>query len=100
MKNNIITYLVPLAKELLELWSGVDVWDVTYLEGHQRFRLQPSLCGQSMTCGLWIAFRPTYQRIERCHACGPSTYASHSKVLGKTIYLTFKDFMYMLSTKV
>ncbi len=42
MKNNIITYLVPLAEELLELWSGVDAWDVTYPEGHQRFRLQPS----------------------------------------------------------
>ncbi len=80
--------MVPLLEKLQLFWSGVDVWDITKLVGHQSFKMHGIF--------MWaIHDLPTYGLLlghvtkgyKGCMACGPNTCSRHSKKLCKTTYI-------------
>jgi hypothetical protein len=67
--------------------EGVDVWDVTHLEGSKRFTLHTILIlsiHDLLTYGL--LYGQMTKGYKGCLACGPNTCSCHSKMLRKTIY--------------
>lgn len=80
-------YLEPLVEELLQLWEGVEAYDVTKEVGDRAFRLRAML--------LWtIHDFPGYgtvggfshQGFAACPSCGCNLGAEHSVELGKQTY--------------
>ena len=72
-------YLEPLVEELLELWEGVQAYDITKDVGHRVFRLRAMLlCTIHGTVGGFL-----HQGFVACPCCGSNLGVEHLVELGK-----------------
>jgi hypothetical protein len=86
--HNIDVYLAPLLEELQLLWKGVYAWDVIWLEGQQRFKLQGLLMWANHELLAYGLFLGQVSKGYKGHPVyGPNTTSHHSKRLGKTTYI-------------
>ena len=88
------TYLEPLVEDLLKLWEGVPAIDMSKPTRHRRFTMRAVL--------MWLVHDfPTYGLLfgqqtkgyKGCPVCGEETYAEHSSLLRKMVYLGGRCFL-------
>ncbi len=80
-------YLEPLVEELMQLWKGVDAYDVLKEVGSRTFKLRALLLwtihdfpGYGTVAGV------AHQGYAACPVCGPDFKGEHSVELGKQTY--------------
>ena len=80
-------YLEPLVEELMQLWKGVDAYDVLKEVGSRTFKLRAVLLwtihdfpGYGTVAGV------AHQGYAACPVCGPDFKGEHSVELGKQTY--------------
>ena len=92
--ENIDGYLAPVIEELLELWEGVPVTDVSEEPHRQHFTLRALL--------LWcihdfLAYGLTSSQVTKgfrvCTECGLDITTRRSKALGKNVYLSHHRYL-------
>ena len=80
-------YLEPVVEELLELWEGVEAYDVTRKIGDRAFRLRAMLL---WTIHDFLGYRTVggfaHQVFAACPSCGCNLGAEHFVELGKQTY--------------
>ena len=85
-------YLEPLVEELLQLWEGVEAYDVTKEIGDRAFRLRAMLLWTIHdfpgygTIGGFAHQGFAHQGFAACPSCGCNLGAEHSVKLGKQTY--------------
>ena len=88
---NIDVFLAPVVRDLLELWRGVPVVNMSKPEGERQFTLRTIL--------MWtVNDFPAYGLLSRqqvhgykaCSLCGPETCTEHAWLLHKMVYLGAK----------
>ena len=77
-------YLEPLVEELLQLWEGVEAYDVIKEIGDRAFRLRAMLLWTIHDFpGYGIVGGFAHQGFAACPSCGYNLGAKHSIELGK-----------------
>ena len=87
-------YIEPLVDELVKLWNGVTMYDVSRPVGQREFQFHAMLAwtihdapGLTHFCGLQTKGKFA------CPVCGPKMKSRHSKSLSKEVFDEYRHFL-------